>query len=66
VKQVEVLLDRYLERVASTCDDDERELFYLALESLAPGELFAVVTENVAALLRDHVASPASLVLTLN
>jgi hypothetical protein len=64
--EVEQLLDRYLEAVASVGDDGERELFYGALESLAPGELFAVLTEQTAARLRDHVASPAQLVVTLN
>lgn len=64
MNQVARLLDRYLEAVASMGDDDEREMFYLALDAIPPSELFSFLTAQTARLLRSNVLR-VPLVITL-
>ena len=64
---IDQLLESTVENMCSVCaDDDERAVLFGALESMTWGELLDALTAETIALLRERVARPVGLVMTLN
>jgi hypothetical protein len=64
---IEQLLDSTVENLCSFCaDDEERAALYGALEGMTRGELLDALTAETMVMLRERVAHPVGLVMTLS
>jgi hypothetical protein len=67
IEVVEQLLDRFVAVLGSLSEsEEERENFFAVTDSLSYAELLDLMTGETITRLREHVVSPAALVLTLN
>jgi hypothetical protein len=66
VIEVEKLLDRFVVLGDCSESEDERAMFFAVTDSLSYSELLALVTDETITRLREHVAAPSGLMLSLN